>query len=73
MSDNCPDIICAALQRSVLGPLLFLIYVNCLFEALNLLMEVVVFADDTNLFMYHKNIVTLSLVRMLNLKMSQRV
>ena len=36
-------------------------------------MEVVVFADDTNLFMYHKNIVTLLLVRMLNLKMSQRV
>ena len=42
-------------QGSILGPLLFLIYINDLNEASNILNSIM-FADDTNLFYSHKNI-----------------
>ena len=57
VSKNCLDIICRVLQGSILGPLLFVIYLSDLFKASNPLMEVI-FADDTNLFLSHKDIDT---------------
>ena len=55
---NCLDIICSVPIGSILGPLLFLAYVNDLLKASNSLIELM-FADDTNLFLSHKNIYTL--------------
>ena len=41
-------------QGSVLGPALFLCYVNCINNACNLVKSVQ-FADDTTLYLSHKN------------------
>ena len=39
----------------MLGPLLFLIYINDIFSCSNYL-SFILFADDTNIFFQHKNI-----------------
>ena len=58
ISEGCLDIICGVPQRSIRGPLLFLNSMNDIFEASNRLMEVM-FTDDANFFLSHKNIDTL--------------
>ena len=55
---NIETITCGVPQGSILGPLLFLIFVNDLHKVTKYL-DPIIFADDTNLSDSHKNIKTL--------------
>ena len=55
---NLAQVKCGVTQGYIFGPLLFLICVNDLCNASNIL-DPIMFADDTNLFLSHQSINTL--------------
>ena len=52
---DCAQITCGVPQGSILGPLLFLVYINDLNYASKIL-QTIMFADDTNLFLTGKSL-----------------
>ena len=57
-STSLEEVLCGVPQGSILGPLLFLIYINDIFKSLKYTKSVM-FADDTNLVYSHSDIKTL--------------
>ena len=52
---DCAQITCGVPQGSILGPLLYLVYINDLNYASTIL-QTIMFADDTNLFLTGKSL-----------------
>ena len=61
ISSSLHEISCGVPQGSLLGPLFFLIYINDLYQISNIY-DLVLFADDTNLFFSHFDSTTLTFI-----------
>ena len=61
VSSDHSNVICGIPQGSVLGPLLFILYINDICNVSNIL-KFILFADDTNVFYSDKNIKNLIVV-----------
>ncbi len=59
VSSSKSDIKCGVPQGSILGPLLFLLYINDIVKSSSIL-QFIIFADDTNLFFSSKNFIDLA-------------
>jgi len=70
--NNCEselkDVVCGVPQGSILGPLLFIIYVNDIINTSNIL-NFILFADDTTILYSHKDIV--SKVQLINEELNE--
>ena len=60
-SSNCSTIACSVPQGSILGPLLFILYINDL-NTVSDVLRTIMFADDTNLFLMGKNLDEIKIV-----------
>ena len=67
-SSSLKEINCGVPQGSILGPLLFIVYINDFHRSSDIL-SFILFADDSNVFFAHKNPYTL--VQIINLELQK--